>query len=208
MKYQAALKEKNVKKEDLSKKVQAKIEALDKLVEKANLAVDDDELEQYNSSISDLDNQITKDIKKFNLEVHKRRLESIASLNDKRFNKEPKAQVESPKESVPVKMDTQEIEETEQPKELPVAENVKMKGSLEQLRQKALEAEELRLYQERVKQFRAEQAEQEQEQEPEEIQDFQKADGVKRKKPKIAYGLIGLGVFFLTWGAVNLARQK
>jgi hypothetical protein len=204
MKYQEALKEKNVKKEDLSKKVQAKIEALDKLVEKSNLAVDDDELEQYNSSISDLDNQITKDVKKFNLEVHKRRLESIASLNDKRFNKEPKEATKPIVAPVPVKTEIEKEEPEEE--ELPIVEKGKMKVNLGPLRQKALEAEELRLHQHRVKKWTAEQ-QQEQEQEPEEIQEFQKADNPKRK-PKIAYGLIGLGVFFLTWGAVNLARQK
>ena len=186
MKYQEALKEKNVKKEDLSKKLQLKI---DKLVEKSKTATDEE--------VATMDEEIAKEVKKFNLEVHKRRLESIAKLN----KKSAPAKVDVEVESEPELKDSLEIKQS-----VPAINTDKLKGNLAELRQIALEAEELRSYQERLKEYQ--QSQQFEEPEPEEIQDFQKAKRSIPKGKSLSFGLIGIGIFFLTWGAVNLARQK
>jgi len=198
MNYLLALKEKNVKKEDLSKKLQSKIDNLKSLIESRD-NVDENELEAYDKSILELDAEIIKGIKKFNPEVQRKRLESIKNLNERRGIK-PKVEEKPPVEisvEEPIEEKNEEVEED------------KIDDNLSNLRQISLEAKEFRnKLKAQYEKHKPEEYEPE-EYEPEEIQDFQKDTEKKPKKSKsLSFGLIGIGLFFLTWGAVNLYKQK
>lgn len=211
MKYKLALKEKNVKKEDLSKKLQAKIDALDKLVERLNIAPEDENTQEYKDLIEEMDLEITKGVKKFNPEVHKRRLESIANLNTKRETGEVNKGKRG-KSVAKVEQIVEEVEQKEQDDDL--IDDVKMDvatksipkdslaQSLEELREKAYEAHSLRENQIKVKEL------EQYSQEPEEIQDFQKAKKPISRSKSLSIGLIGVGLFFVSWGTINLLRSK
>jgi len=217
MKYKVALTEKNVKKEDLSIKQQAKIDAIEKLVERLHFAPDD-EKEQYETLIEEMDAEMTKSINKFNLEVHKRRLESIAKLKRTKVNAESKVEaapvdpVEIPETIEQVEQEEQnsllaswraeqEQEEQEQDeieKEVVYARK-DISKSMSELSQKAQEVHNLRKPADFPKHPNH----------PEEIQDFQKAQTAppKSKSKKLGIGLIILGGF-LALAGVNLVRSK
>jgi len=231
MKYKVALKEKNVKKEDLSIKQQAKIDAIEKLVERLNFAPDD-EKDQYETLIEEMDAEMTKSINKFNLEVHKRRLESIAKLKRTKVNVEPKAEapkpapiedlVETPVETIEQEQDEQvEVEQEEQNSLL-----ASWRAEQEQDEQEQDEIEyekevvyarkdisknmsELSQKAQEVHNLREQSVHVAQTKHPEEIQDFQKAQAAppKSKSKKLGIGLIILGGF-LALAGVNLVRSK
>ena len=224
MKYEVALKEKNVKKEDLSKKLQAKI---DSLVKKVNSAKTPEQIE----NVDKLDTEISNSINKFDPEVQKRRLASIANINDKRS-------AEGPKSERKPEAEVSEIEEEEEGPVTPEEEAVteiapgeiignpyatdRQKGTtdrkklrmerIEELQKKAVQAEYLKYKQEEERQKQLERQrprhrriEQEEinEVNAEEIEDFQKVKSVRPKGNSLSVTLMGIGVFFLTWGAVN-----
>ena len=206
MKYREALKEKNVKKEDLSKKLQSKIDALLKLEEKLEIS-DEDDKDDIKLVIEEMDLEISKSIKKFNPEVHQRRLESIASLNDKRNSGEVNKGKRPAAIVVKKEVEKQPIIE-EQPKEtlpepeerLVKAKSKSLEKNLDELRQKAYEA--YNLSQEQPNQVHQVQ------QDPEELQDFQPTRKVRSRGQKFSFGLMAVGVLFFGWGVVNLMKSK
>jgi hypothetical protein len=205
MRYEVALQEKNVKKEDLSKTLQTKIDAIGKLVEKVNSARSPEQAAAAKDDLDELDIEVARSIKKFNPEVHQRRLASIANINDKRAV-EPK--IEKKPKPQPIEKEV-EIEQQEQERE---QEDVEVEQSpvrsarverLEELQRKAREAQYLKYRQQELEQQRAQELDAE-----DEIKDFQKAKSVKPKGTSLSITLMGIGVFFLTWGTVNYFRTR
>jgi len=229
MKYKVALTEKNVKKEDLSIKQQAKIDAIEKLVERLHFAPDD-EKEQYETLIEEMDAEMTKSINKFNLEVHKRRLESIAKLKRTKVNANGESKAESPKAPDPVEdpvetpVETIEHVEQEEQEQQNLLASWRAEQEQEEQEQDEIEYEKEVVYARKdISKSMSELSQKAQEvhnlrkpadfpkhpNHPEEIQDFQKAQAAppKSKSKKLGIGLIILGGF-LALAGVNLVRSK
>lgn len=212
MKYELALKEKNVRIEDLSGKLQTKINVLGRLINKRNIAAEED-IEEYEKAIAEMDLKIYNTIKRFNPEIQKKRIEVANALNEK---KGIKPKVKEVKESGIEQEQQSGIEQESDYPELDGVMNLEKHQSASakdliksdvflELRNKAYQAAELRNIQ-----IDARQQETEQEESPEEIQDFQKAKPRRKmsRGKSWSFGLMTIGVLFFTWGAVNLARQS
>ena len=228
MKYELALKEKNVRIEDLSGKLQAKINALGRLIKRRNIAPNE-EINDYNISIAQMDLEIYKSIKKFNPEILKKRIAVANALNEKKgiipkVKKVEESGIEKEEEYGIEQTDIEEEQtiEQEQPDYpeldgvMSLSEEAKEKQSLIksdlflELRDKAYKAAELRDIQLDAKQYNEQSEMAESEESPEEIQDFQKAQPRRKmsRGKSWSFGLMTIGVLFFTWGAVNLARQS
>ena len=230
MKYELALKEKNVRIEDLSGKLQAKINALGRLIKRRNIAPKE-EINDYNISIAQMDLEIYKSIKKFNPEILKKRIAVANALNEKKgiipkVKKVEESGIEKEEEYGIEQQTDIEEEQTDIEQEQPdypeldgvmsLAEEAKEKQSLIksdlflELRDKAYKAAELRDIQLDSKQYNEQSEVAESEESPEEIQDFQKAQPRRKmsRGKSWSFGLMTIGVLFFTWGAVNLARQS
>jgi hypothetical protein len=222
MKYELALKEKNVRIEDLSGKLQAKINALGRLIKRRNIAPEE-EIDDYDKSIAQMDLEIYKTIKKFNPEIQKRRIAVANALNEKK-GIIPKVKVESEggieKEEYGIEQEQNDYLEQEQSDYPDSIEQgvvnlaeAKEKQSLIksdvflELKNKAYQAAELRNIQIDARQQEENETKQES---PEEIQDFHKAKPRRKmsRGKSWSFGLMTIGVLFFTWGAVNLARQS
>jgi len=240
MKYEEVLKEKNVNKEDLSKTLQTKIDSIGKFIEKVHSAKTPEQALAAKEALDELDTEISKGIKKFNPEVHQRRLASIANINDKKIAEGPKTERKPTKFEQEVEQFEQEeiieqeeinpneeVEQFEQEpnpndddfeveveQEAPKTTRKNKIERIEELQRKAREAEYLKYRQEeeqedvRHTRYPRRVQEIEQELDADEIRDFQKAKSVKPKGTSLSITLMGIGVFFLTWGTVNYFRTR
>jgi hypothetical protein len=209
MRYEVALKEKNVKKQDLSKTLQTKIDAIGKLVEKVHSAKTPEQAAAAKDDLDELDIEIARGIKKFNPEVHQRRLASIANINDKRAV-EPKIEKKPKPQPIEKEVEIEQedlVEEYKQEESNDEVEQAPVRSArverLEELQRKAREAQYLKYRQQELEQQRAQELDAE-----DEIKDFQKAKSVKPKGTSLSITLMGIGVFFLTWGTVNYFRTR
>jgi hypothetical protein len=224
MKYELALKEKNVRIEDLSGKLQAKINALGRLIKRRNIAPKE-EINDYDISIALMDLEIYKSIKKFNPEILKKRIAVANALNEKKgipkveqsgIEKEEEYGIEEQEEPYPDSIEQEQNDYLELDGVMSLSEEAKEKQSLIksdlflELRDKAYKAAELRDIQLDAKQYNEQSEMAESEESPEEIQDFQKAQPRRKmsRGKSWSFGLMTIGVLFFTWGAVNLARQS
>jgi methyl-accepting chemotaxis protein len=195
MKYLTALGQKSLRKEDLAKTTQKKIDDLGVLVDKLNKFEESDELseelqDEYDrlvDSVNEIDEKLMKSILRFDVESYK-----IKVANLKQGGKASKA--EKVQEAAPVAAPVQAQEKTED----------KLKAIEERLNQLKPEV-----------QIQPEKFETATKQEPEleyvhaeEAEEFEKKAEVKPKNMSLNIVLIGVGAFFLTWGAVNLFRER
>jgi hypothetical protein len=208
MKYQEALNEKNLTKDKLAKQTQKKIEELENLntyikeVEGDVEDFDDEDkknFEDIKNKIATLDNQLEKSILKFDLEVYERRLQVFESNRIKGgIQKEPKIEkniVEMSQEEDEVEVEEKVVEQkvevakTTQPKK---ASDINEK--LNQLKkQVSIDTNKFK---------------QEVEEEEVEVEEFEKKAEVKPKKNSVWYWVIGGGILILTYGAVNLMKER
>ena len=208
MKYQEALNEKNLTKDKLAKQTQKKIEELENLntyikeVEGDVEDFDDEDkknFEDIKNKINTLDNQLEKSILKFDLEVYERRLQVFESNRIKGgIQKEPKIEkniVEMSQEEDEVEVEEKVVEQkvevakTTQPKK---ASDINEK--LNQLKkQVSIDTNKFK---------------QEVEEEEVEVEEFEKKAEVKPKKNSVWYWVIGGGILILTYGAVNLMKER
>jgi succinate dehydrogenase flavin-adding protein (antitoxin of CptAB toxin-antitoxin module) len=183
MKYQNALNEKNLTKEMLAVRTQKKIESIQFLKEKIDKAiqegVDEDELDEYKDMYEEMDNDLVKAVNKFNPNVYKARLERVAEVNKMRESK--------PKE---------EPSEPRQPKQTQQVEKADLGKKLDDLK-KTVQIDKQK--------FRTEP--EVNEPEVEVVDDFEKKKEVKPKKG-FWYFAIGIGGLILTYGAVNLFKER
>ena len=195
MRYLTALGQKSLRKEDLAKTTQKKIDDLGVLVDKLNKFEESDELseelqDEYDrlvDSVNEIDEKLEKSILRFDVESYK-----IKVANLKQGGKASKA--EKVQEVAPVAAPVQAQEKTED----------KLKAIEERLNQLKPEV-----------QIQPEKFETATKQEPEteyvhaeEAEEFEKKAEVKPKNMSLNIVLIGVGAFFLTWGAVNLFSER
>ena len=195
MRYLTALGQKSLRKEDLAKTTQKKIDDLGVLVDKLNKFEESDELseelqDEYDrlvDSVNEIDEKLEKSILRFDVESYK-----IKVANLKQGGKASKA--EKVQEVAPVAAPVQAQEKTED----------KLKAIEERLNQLKPDV-----------QIQPEKFETATKQEPEteyvhaeEAEEFEKKAEVKPKNMSLNIVLIGVGAFFLTWGAVNLFRER
>jgi tRNA A37 threonylcarbamoyladenosine dehydratase len=194
MRYLTALGQKGLRKEDLAKTTQKKIDDLGVLVDKLNKFEESDELseelqDEYDrlvDSVNEIDEKLESSILKFDVEKYK-----IKVANLKQGGKTSKAE----NVAAPVVAPVQAQEKTED----------KLKSIEERLNQLKPEVQ--------IQPEKFETAKPKQEPEPEYVQaeeaeDFEKKADVKPKSMSLNIVLIGVGAFFLTWGAVNLFRER
>jgi len=194
MRYLTALGQKSLRKEDLAKTTQKKIDDLGVLVDKLNKFEESDELseelqDEYDrlvDSVNEIDEKLMKSILRFDVESYK-----IKVANLKQGGKASKAEKV---QDAPVAAPVQAQEKTED----------KLKAIEERLNQLKPEV-----------QIQPEKFETATKQEPEleyvhaeEAEEFEKKAEVKPKNMSLNIVLIGVGAFFLTWGAVNLFRER
>jgi len=206
MKYQEALNEKNLTKDKLAKQTQKKIEELENLNEyikevEGDVEDFDDEdkknFEDIKNKIATLDNQLEKSILKFDLEVYEKRLQVFESNRIKGgIQKEPKIEKNIVEMSQEVEEDEVEEEIVEQkvetPKPTKKASDINEK--LNQLKKEvSIDTNKFNQKQEEVE---------------EEVEEFEKKAEVKPKKNSVWYWVIGGGVLILTYGAVNLMKER
>lgn len=199
MRYLLALGQKGLRKEDLAKTTQKKIDDLVVLVKKLEKFEESDELseelhDEYDKlvdSVNEIDEKLEKSILNFDIEKYK-----IKVANLKQGGKTSKA--EKVQQAAPVAAPVQAQEKTED----------KLKAIEERLNQLKPEVE--------IQPEKFETAKPKQEPEPEyvhaeeteEAEEFEKKADVKPKNMSLNIVLIGVGAFFLTWGAVNLFRER
>jgi len=195
MRYLTALGQKGLRKEDLAKTTQKKIDDLGVLVDKLNKFEESDELseelqDEYDrlvDSVNEIDEKLEKSILNFDVEKYK-----IKVANLKQGGKASKAEKV---QAAPVAALVQEApEKTED----------KLKAIEDRLNQLKPEV-----------QIQPEKFETATKKEPEpeyvhaeEAEEFEKKAEVKPKNMSLNIVLIGVGAFFLTWGAVNLFRER
>jgi len=201
MKYQEALNEKNLTKDKLAKQTQKKIEELENLneyikeVEGDVEDFDDEDKQNYENiknKIATLDNQLEKSILKFDLEVYEKRLQVFESNRIKGgIQKEPKIEKNIVEMSQEVEDEVEEKVETPKPTK-------KVSDINEKLNQLKKEVSiDTNKFKQEV-----------QEEEVEEVEEFEKKAEVKPKKNSVWYWVIGGGVLILTYGAVNLMKER
>jgi hypothetical protein len=130
-----------------------------------------------------LEQDLIKSIKKFNPEVYNARKERLAKV-PRKGSKKPK-----------------EVQEAKQVQE--VQEDVKIAQKLYELKEKVQVRQEMFDGGE-IEETKPEPVEVE----TEEIDDYKKTETVKPKKMSTSFMLMGIGVFFLTWGGINLWRER
>ena len=210
MKYQEALNEKNLTKDKLAKQTQKKIEELENLNEyikevESDVEDFDDEdkqnFENIKNKIATLDNQLEKSILKFDLEVYEKRLQVFESNRIKGgIQKEPKI------EKNIVEMSQDEVEEDEVEEKV-VEQKVEVVTKTTQPKKASDINEKLNQLKKEVS-IDTNKFNQKQEEVEEEVDEFEKKAEVKPKKNSVWYWVIGGGVLILTYGAVNLMKER
>lgn len=198
MRFLSALDKKGLRKEDLAKTTQKKIDDLGVFVDKLNDFQESDELseelqDEYDrlvDSVKEIDEKLENSILSFDVESYKKKVANL--IANKQKGKASKA--EKVQEVAPVAAPVQAPEKTED----------KLKAIEERLNQLKPEVQ--------IQPEKFETATK-QELEPEyvhaeEAEEFEKKAEVKPKNMSLNIVLIGVGAFFLTWGAVNLFRER
>jgi hypothetical protein len=193
MNYQIALQEKGLSVDALSRKMKASIKKLEKLAklvegfDEANLSQEElDSLKEIKRNVAELDSEITKDVNRFDLELYNQRVERVKKLPNN--NKNVSEVEETKKEEVKAKVE-----------EVKAEPNPIIEEKLEQLK-KYVEIDTSKLH--------IEKEEEPIEVEADEVEEFEKKAEVKPKKMSTALILMGVGAFFLTWGAVNFFKER
>jgi len=221
MKYLDVLKQKGLDVDVLSRKMKAEVKRLEKLSNVVETIATDElseeEAEEYKKLLSEivkLDDALAKDIKRFDLDKYNERVERVNKLNNK-----TEAPKETPKETP--KVETPKVEE---PKEEPkTEEELKIEKGLWELKQsvqvdtssfKVEDAEEMTQPEEPKEEVvEEEQIEEEVEdvekvEAVEEAEEFEKVKEVSTKKSSLSKIAVGVGALILTWGLVNILKER
>jgi hypothetical protein len=234
MKYLLALSRRGLKREDLSKTINRKIDEFQaRLKDIEN--IDQDVMQSDETAIADfeelqqlvakMDENLEKEINKFNLENYKRRMDNIESMHQKRDEKnaqkksgvvEKKVESKEPIKEVVVNNSTQNAtkqgDESHSDQMIDIMNkdresgkynvNEKIEHNLNRLKE-AVQVD--------TSKFIPEEEEVEndaQQVEAEEVNDFENHRTTKPKKMSTALILMGAGAFLLTWGAVNFFKDR
>ena len=203
MNYQKVLEEKGIEKTDLSVSLQKGIKEIEKL--KSQLldfeVVPESELDEeeiaslsvIKDSIGVLDGSLAKKIEKFNVESHRKKVIQLKEVVKKRNEKGKFEVQEAVQEAAPI-LEEPIIEEAPEQFNPP-----KLDDKMKDMRKS---------YENDKKHNHPRQQIQEEDVEVEEVEEFSKIDNAKPKKMSKALILMGVGAFFLTWGAVNFFKES
>lgn len=223
MRYKQLMSEKNLTVDQLPKGLQKKIKEFEDIenrvseLEKLNLdESEEDDLLEAKQTLSSLDREIEKLVRKFDPEVYRKRLEHVARMTEKREKleeqrgkkkkveveqeapKEPKPEPISVPDPVPAIPKFDEIEERE----------ARLRRELEQIKSQ-IQIKPESFDPEPEPEVETE-PEYEQEDEPQYVahQEFEKAGNAQPRKMSKGLILMGVGAFLLTWGAVNFFKER
>lgn len=223
MKYVKILEQKGLKKEDLAKQTQKKIDQLESLKSQLDDFEEDDfdeeDREKYDyikNSILELDIELERNIRKFDVEIYKKRLE-VFEQNKKqgKTQEEVKEQAEiveatpistvvEVKEPVVVETPVVSVVSTE-----PDSKKVdSIRGKLASLK-KELNVNPAKFDEDRISRNEQEQEQiQEVEAEEYEVEEFEKKANVKPKKGSLSIILMTIGFGILTFGSVMYFKER
>jgi hypothetical protein len=209
MKYQDVLNEKGLDVDVLSRKMKAEIKRLEKLSSVVEtISIDDlseNEANEYKKLLEEivkLDEALAKDIKRFDLNKYKERVERVNKLNNKSEEVKETAKVE-PK-----------VEPKEEPK---TEEELKIEKGLWELKQKVQvdtssfkveDAEDITQQEEQVVEEEIVNEVTQVEEVEEEAEEFEKVREVRPRKGSLSKIAVGVGALILTWGLVNILKEK
>jgi len=213
MKYQDVLNEKGLDVDVLSRKMKAEIKRLEKLSSVVEtISIDDlseNEANEYKKLLEEivkLDEALAKDIKRFDLNKYKERVERVNKLNNKS---------EEVKETAKVEL---KVEPKVEPKEEPkTEEELKIEKGLWELKQKVQvdtssfkveDAEDITQQEEQVVEDEIVNDVTQVEEVEEEAEEFEKVREVRPRKGSLSKIAVGVGALILTWGLVNILKEK
>ena len=207
MKFQLALDEKGLTREDLPKSQQLKIKEIEKLktqIEHIELeGVDEsfeDEFDNIKVQFDQADEEVVVFIRNFDVEKSRKQRERLAEMRDRK--KKLSGQSEEPaleKAPEPVSLPEPELEPEPEPEPEPIpSAPLKAQENLEALKEEAQVYPEL--FEEEFEQEEAEEVEVEEE--------FEKVGDSKPRKFNVPLVIMGVGALLLTWGAVNFFKNK
>jgi hypothetical protein len=211
MKFQLALDEKGLTRDDLPKSQQLKIKEIEKLktqIEHIDLeGVDEsfeDEFENIKVQFDQADEEVVVFIRNFDVEKSRKQRERLAEMRDRKKKLSGKSEPVFEKAPEPVSVpEPSEIPEPEPepelvPEPIPSAP-LKAQENLEALK------EEAQVYPE---QFEEEFEQEEEAEEVEVEEEFEKVGNSKPRKFNVPLVIMGVGALLLTWGAVNFFKNK
>ena len=217
MKYQHLLDEKGIQFSDLSSSLQNKIikqkknqEKLEQL--KAEGVADEikAEVEEFENALAELDKDIENKIKKFDLEAHKKKIEQLAAVREKKVEDYWKSKGREnangddnsgDKKSGEEVSGAQEPNPAPAPAPEPAPEPAPQPSVPEPAPAPEVVAAAVTDDVPTPKPSRVQRHEM--------VEEFEKQEEVhKPKKGSLNFILIGAGAFLLTWGAVNLFKER
>lgn len=201
MKFQLALDEKSLTREDLPKSQQLKIKEIEKLktqIEQIESdGVDDsfqDEFDKIKLQFDQADEEVVVFIRNFDVEKSRKQRQLLADMRDRKKKlSEPALEISSP---------APEPEPTKAPTPTPAPEPIQEVEVAEKL-----EAVE-KLAQVYPEKFEEEFEQEEEAEEFEAEEEFEKVGNSKPRKLNLPLVIMGVGALLLTWGAVNFFKNK
>lgn len=205
MKFQLALDEKGLTREDLPKSQQLKIKEIEKLktqIEHIDLeGVDEsfeDEFDNIKVQFDQADEEVVVFIRNFDVEKSRKQREQLAEMRDRKKKLSEELAIEKAPEPISVlEPSIPEPEPEPKPEPIPSAP-LKAQENLEALKEEAQVYPEL--FEEEFEQEEAEEVEVEEE--------FEKVGDRKPRKFNVPLVIMGVGALLLTWGAVNFFKNK
>jgi len=206
MKFQLALDEKGLTREDLPKSQQLKIKEIEKLktqIEHIDLeGVDEsfeDEFDNIKVQFDQADEEVVVFIRNFDVEKSRKQRERLAEMRDRKKKLSGKSEPVLEKAPEPVSVPEPISEPEPEPKPEPIPSvPLKAQENLEALKEEAQVYPEL--FEEEFEQEEAEEVEVEEE--------FEKVGDRKPRKFNVPLVIMGVGALLLTWGAVNFFKNK
>jgi hypothetical protein len=209
MKFQLALDEKGLTREDLPKSQQLKIKEIEKLktqIEHIELeGVDEsfeDEFDNIKVQFDQADEEVVVFIRNFDVEKSRKQRERLAEMRDrkKKLSGQSEPVLEKAPEPVSVLEPISEPEPEPEPKPEPIpSAPLKAQENLEALKEEAQVYPEL---------FEEEFEQEEEAEEVEVEEEFEKVGNSKPRKFNVPLVIMGVGALLLTWGAVNFFKNK
>lgn len=202
MKFQLALDEKSLTREDLPKSQQLKIKEIEKLktqIEQIESdGVDDsfqDEFDKIKLQFDQADEEVVVFIRNFDVEKSRKQRAHLADMRDR------KKKLSDSEESAPAPEAPSPVAEP-----VKVVEEPEVEAPVAPMPQEKLEAvqREAHVYPERFE----EELEEEEPEEYEAEEEFEKVGNSKPRKLNVPLVIMGVGALLLTWGAVNFFKNK
>lgn len=213
MKFQVALDERSLTREDLPKSQQQKIKEIEKLKTQIDQIESDgvedsfqDEFDKIKTQFDQADEEVVVFISNFDVEKSRKQREQLANMRNR------KKQVAEAKEAPAPEPTPAPVSEPQPVAEVaPVeVEEPKVQAPIVPMPQAEDVAQKLEAVQ-REAQVYPEQFEFEPEEEAEEYEateEFEKVGNSKPRKMNVPLVIMGVGALLLTWGAVNFFKNK